>query len=313
MANYKIQSWIIFGVLAVLTSLYFSNLYAASIVSSVAIAALLAGSLRFVMLIGELNFAIAAFVGIGAYSAGVATTMLDISFFLAIILSGIVACIISVIFGSITLRSGGPYFLLIGFAFTEAMRIMFSKMEVLGKTSGMIGIFPPLWLDDWLSLSAVIICLILLFALYAIEKSQFGIILRSIRDNPDVTRTVGVNVLYWKVACFSVASFCAGVAGALQAFSNNVISPGDFSYLLAVFVLAYVKVGGESSIAGSILGAVFLVLLGEFALSMGAGEHIFYGSAIVIAVLFMREGIIGIVFSVIGRIRITRTAKESRA
>jgi branched-chain amino acid transport system permease protein len=312
MANYQIPSWVIFSIFAVLASQYFSGSHSASILNSIAIAALLAGSLRFVMLIGELNFAIAAFVGIGAYSAGVATTMLDISFFLAILTSGVAASLISMVFGSITLRSGGPYFLLIGFAFTEAMRIVYSKTDVLGQTSGMVGIFPPIEFDDWLSLFVIIICLGLLFLMYVIEKSQFGTIFKSIRDNSDVTRTVGINVLYWKVVCFAIASFCAGIAGALQAFVNNVISPGDFGYLLAVFALAYVKVGGESSIAGSILGAIFLVVLSEFALALGAGEHIFYGAAIVIAVLFMREGIVGLVSSTISWITKTRASKEER-
>lgn len=312
MAKFKIQNWLIFIAVAVFCTQYFSGAHSTSIINSIAIAALLAGSLRFVMLIGELNFSIAAFVGIGAYTVGVATTIYGIPFFVALLMSGAAAFVISAIFGSITLRSGGPYFLLIGFAFTEAMRIIFSKTELIGKTSGMVGIFPPIELDNWMSLIVVSISVVLLFSLYIIEKSQFGTILKSIHDNPDVTRTVGIDVLYWKVACFAIASFCAGIAGGLQAFVNNVISPGDFGYLLAVFALAYVKVGGESSIGGSILGAIFLVLLSEYALSLGAGEHIFYGAAIIIAVLFMREGIVGIISSSIGWLKTKRFTKEAK-
>lgn len=312
MAKFKIHNWIVLTLLAISSSFYFSGAHASSLLSAIAIAALLGGSLRFVLLIGELNFAIAAFVGIGAYSAGVATTILEISFWPAIFLGGVAASIVSIIFGSITLRAGGPYFLLIGFAFTEAMRITYSKLEILGQTSGMIGIFPPLSYDNWMSLIVICVVIGLLFLLYAIEKSQFGVILRSIHDNPDVTETVGINVLYWKVTCFAIASFCAGIAGSLQAFVNNVISPGDFGYLLAVFALAYVKVGGESSIAGPILGAIFLVLLSEIALTMGAGEHIFYGAAIVLAVLFMREGIFGLIVYALNFIKTYKVDKEAR-
>lgn len=299
MHKYNIINWASLTVIAIVLSLVLSGSNGANVLCSIAIGSLLAGSLRFVMLIGELNFSIAAFVGIGAYAAGVATTLLNIPFILALLLSGIAACFLSIIFGSITLRAGGAYFLLIGFAFTEAMRIIYSKTAILGQTNGMIGIFPPIKLDHWMPFIVVLICIALLFFLYAIEKSQYGTILRSIRDNPDVTKTVGIHVLFWKVACFAVASFCAGIAGGLQAFVNNVISPGDFNYLVAVFALAYVKVGGESSIAGSIIGSMFLVLLGEFALALGTGEQIFYGAFIVIALLFMPEGIVGAISSIV--------------
>jgi branched-chain amino acid transport system permease protein len=135
---------------------------------------------------------------------------------------------------------------------------------------------------------------VLLFALYAVEKSDFGKALVAIRDNEDIAKTVGLDVLFFKVACFTIASFCAGVAGSLLAFVNNVISPGDFSFLLASFALAYVKVGGESSIFGAVGGAVILVLLGSFALGLGAGEQLFYGGAIILAMLLMPKGLAGL-------------------
>lgn len=75
---------------------------------------------------------------------------------------------------------------------------------------------------------------------------------------------------------------------------NNVISPGDFGFLLAAFALAYVKVGGENNIVGPIVGTVLLVILGSYALGLGGHEHIFYGAAIVLAVLLMPEGITGL-------------------
>ncbi len=83
---------------------------------------------------------------------------------------------------------------------------------------------------------------------------------------------------------------------------NNVISPGDFGFLLSSFALAYVKVGGENSIVGAITGAVILVLLSSYALGLGAGEHFLYGGAIVLAVLLMPTGITGLVSKWYGRL-----------
>ena len=287
--------WAIGTALALGSTLLIGDPYIVSVVNLISIAALTAVSLRFVMLIGELNFATAAFVGIGAYTAGAAVTILDWPFLVAILLAGVVAAAVSALFGFVTLKTKGPYFLLISFAFTEAVRIVYSKSMFLGGNSGMVGIFPPLALDPWMPTFIMAVSAALIFALYAAERSDFGKILIAIRDNENVARTVGLNILLIKVACFALASFAAGIAGSLHAFANSVISPGDFSYLLAAFALAYVKVGGEDSILGPIIGAVLLVSLGSYALGLGGQEHIFYGAAIVLVVLLMPHGLVGLV------------------
>lgn len=289
-------TWWLGGIAAaVAATLLVRDPYIASVVNLIAIAALVAVSLRFVMLMGELNFATAAFVGIGAYTAGATITILQWPFVVALLLGGVVAALVSIVFGYVTLRTKGPYFLLIGFAFTEAVRILYSKTPMLGGTSGMIGIFPPQALDAWMTTFIMAVSGLLILALYGLERSDFGKVLIAIRDNESVARTVGLNILLIKIACFAAASFAAGIAGSLHAFANNVISPGDFGFLLAAFALAYVKVGGEDNIIGPIVGAALLVVLGSYALGLGGDEHIFYGAAIVLAVLLLPEGITGLV------------------
>lgn len=164
----------------------------------------------------------------------------------------------------------------------------------LGGNSGMIGIFPPVELDPWMPTFVMATAGALIFALHVMEQSDFGKVLTAIRDNENVARTVGLNVLLAKIACFAIASFAAGIAGSLHAVVNNVISPGDFSFLLAAFALAYVKVGGEDSIVGPLVGSVLLVILGSYAIGLGGHEHVFYGAAIVLAVLLMPKGITGL-------------------
>jgi branched-chain amino acid transport system permease protein len=80
----------------------------------------------------------------------------------------------------------------------------------------------------------------------------------------------------------------------LHAFAYGVISPGDFGFLLTSIALAAVKVGGERSIAGPILGAILLGVIGSYAIGLGTAELFFYGGAIILGVLFLPEGIIGL-------------------
>lgn len=266
----------------------------ASLVLWLAINVLITASFRFVTLIGELNFAAAGFVGLGAYMAGIGTVSLHWPFLLALAASAVFAGLISLVFGYITLRAKGPYFMLISFAFTEVIRMIYTKTEAIGGSSGMVGIFPPAYLDGYLPAVVVGVVVLLLWTLWFIEKSDFGKVLVAIRNNDAIVETVGINVHLAKVLCLAVSSFVAGIAGALLAFSNNVISPGDFGFLLAVYALAYLKVGGESHILGAVVGAIVLTLLGQFALSFGPYEHIFYGGAIVISVLLLPGGLIGL-------------------
>lgn len=278
-------------------SVFIGSGYTSNLITWIAIAMLSATSMRFVLLIGELNFATAAFYGLGAYSAGVASTMFDAPFVAALIAGGVVAALVSALFGFVTLKTKGPYFLLIGFAFTEVIRIFYSRVNLLGGNSGMVGIFPPAAIAAHLPTVAVGIAGALVLALYWIERSSLGKVFVAIRDNDSVVQSVGINVHAVKVLCFVIASFAAGIAGSLHAFANNVISPADFGFLLSTFALAYLKVGGEDDVLGPLAGAVLLVLLGSFAMSMGAGEHIFYGGAIVLAVLLMPKGVIGLMTS----------------
>ena len=294
MRRLHIPWWTVGAALAIAACFMVKDRYAISVVNLVAISALTAASLRFVMLIGEVSFATSAFVAFGAYGAGFATTVLQWPFPLAMLLGPLVVVVASVVFGLITLRIKGPYFMLIGFAFAEAVRIALGKIAFIGGVSGMGGIFPPRILDPWLSTTVMVVVIALLFGLYAIEKSDFGKVLAAIRDNEDIARTVGLNVLSLKVACFVIGSFCAGVAGSLQAFANSVISPGDFSFLLAAYALAFVKIGGESSIFGAVSGAIILVLISSFALGLGAAEQFVYGGAIVLAMLFLPQGLAGL-------------------
>jgi branched-chain amino acid transport system permease protein len=281
-------------VLITLATLSLGNGYIANLITWMAIAALVASSLRFVTLIGELNFATAAFVGLGAYAAGLAVTVFEWPFFVALALSGLVAAVFGFMFGYVTLKTKGPYFLLIGFAFTEVVRLIYTKLNILGGNSGMVGIFPPEYFGSYFPALAIVLVGIMLVVLYMIEQSHLGKCFIGIRDNDQVVLSVGINVHLTKVLCLTVGAFAAGLAGGLTAFVNNVISPGDFSFLLSTFALAYLKVGGEDHPVGPVAGAVLLVFLSSVSLSFGGEDHIFYGLAIVLTVLLMPKGVIGL-------------------
>jgi branched-chain amino acid transport system permease protein len=119
--------------------------------------------------------------------------------------------------------------------------------------------------------------------------------LKAIQNNDAVAESVGIDVLKIKIICLAVASLAAGIGGALFAHGNRVISPGDFSFLVAVYALAYVKIGGETQFSGAIIGATLLTLLNQYVISFGHFEHLFFGGAIVVAMLILPNGLMGLV------------------
>ena len=75
-----------------------------------------------------------------------------------------------------------------------------------------------------------------------------------------------------------------------------MIAPGDFGFLLPVFALANVKIGGDSQPLGAVLGAVILSVLSQLMIGFGAEDTLLYGAAIVLTMLFMPRGVVGLLF-----------------
>jgi branched-chain amino acid transport system permease protein len=279
---------------AVLTfALLTQDEYSQHLVMWIGLNAVLAVGLRFVLLVGETNIATGAFYGMGAYVGAVCTVNFGVPFPLALLAGGIVAVVVSIGFGLVTLRTKGPYFMLISFAFTEVTRLIYTRINYLGGNSGIMGVFPPQVLDPWMPALTVLLCGSLILALYLCERSDLGRVFRAIENNDALVETVGISVVSIKLLCLVLASFAVGVTGALHAHIYNVISPGDFSYLVPVFALAYVKIGGDSHVLGAVLGAALLTLVAEALQGAGALEQILFGGAIVAGMLLLPDGLWG--------------------
>jgi branched-chain amino acid transport system permease protein len=295
------QALLVIGIAAAIAAAFVDR-FASNVLMWIAMNALLASSLRFVMLVGEFNMAVVAFYALGAYSSAIATTAWKLPLLVSVFGGAAFAALFAVAFGYVTMRVKGPYFMLISFAFAEVLRLLLSRWDAVGGNNGIVGIFPPQWLDAYFPAVTVGVVVLLLAAMYAIERSHAGKVFSAIRSNDAIPRSVGIDVLAVKVACLAVASFAAGLGGAFYAHANNVISPGDFTFLVSVFALAYVKLGGESDPAGPVLGAIVLTLLAQFLMRYGHREHLFYGTAILLGMLVLPNGVLG----VLKRLRVIR-------
>ena len=136
-----------------------------------------------------------------------------------------------------------------------------------------------------------------LFILYRLEKSNLGFTWITIREADKVAGAVGINVLKYKVINFSIASFFAGIGGALLAHSEQTLSAqasSVFGVMTTIYFLVYMVVGGKSSFMGPIVGAVVLSLTMELTRPMQEYQPMIIGAIAITVVMLLPEGLVSI-------------------
>ena len=143
-------------------------------------------------------------------------------------------------------------------------------------------------------------------------RSRPGRALGTVRDSEVAAAVMGVDVVRYKAAAFTVSSMYAGLGGVLMALAFGRIVPESFGFLLSVDFLVMIVIGGAGSVGGAAAGAVFVTALplvlnhysGSLPLlaepgsgGVGASEfsRFVYGAAIVAVLLFARDGLAGLV------------------
>ena len=143
-------------------------------------------------------------------------------------------------------------------------------------------------------------------------RSRPGRALATVRDSEVAAAVMGVDVVRYKAAAFTISSMYAGLGGVLTALAFGRIVPESFGFLLSVDFLVMIVIGGAGSVGGAAAGAVFVTALplvlnhysGSLPLlaepgsgGLGASElsRFLYGAAIVAVLLFARDGLAGLV------------------
>jgi branched-chain amino acid transport system permease protein len=142
-------------------------------------------------------------------------------------------------------------------------------------------------------------------------RSRPGRALTTLRDSEVAAEVMGVDVVRYKAAAFTVSSMYAGLGGVLYALAFGRIVPESFGFLLSVDLLVMIVIGGAGSVGGAAAGALFVTALplvlnhysGSLPLlaepgsgGVGAAEfsRFIYGAAIVAVLLFARDGLAGL-------------------
>lgn len=215
---------------------------------------------------GQISLGHAGFFALGAYFTVLSMTHLHLPFLLALLLGAFIAAFFGFILGLPALRLEGPYLAIATLGFGMAITQVIGRWQVFGGRMGLEA--PPLTLFTYILDSdrqryflIVTITFLMILAARNLMKTRVGRAFIAIRDSDIAAETMGVNLVYYKTLAFAVSAFYAGVAGGLFAFLLGFINPSTFNFILSIYFLAFVIVGGLGSIFGSIMGGIVMTWL----------------------------------------------------
>ena len=265
--------------------------------------------------VGCFNAAAPAFFGFGAYSTAILTMRAHWPFWLTFPFAGVIAAIIAVLIGYPGLKVKGTQFFILTLAFCELTTWIYSSwLKVFGGAIGLTPIPQPLIqifglkIDFSTSLLpyyylAFLLALATAFVYFKIHRSRLGRVLDNVGNNEDLLANTGISVFAQKQIVFVIASFFAGLAGAIYAPYMTVVSPGQFTTAQGMLIFLGVIVGGVANPLGAIIGTVFMAVLYVLLQKYSQYQPLIWGPILILTLLFMPFGLVGLPKMIIERIK----------
>ncbi|WP_395154274.1 ATP-binding cassette domain-containing protein [Ilumatobacter sp.] len=255
---------------------------------------------------GQVSVAHAAFGAIGGYTVGYLYLEHDVGLLPGLVVGVLLSALAGLIVGLPALRLSTEFLILLTLATQTIILTLVTTNSSLGGTYGLQGltglsvfgdelILPSDFLPYLFALAVIVYLIVRRFG-----ESPYGRVLRGIREDEVVCRSLGKNVFVYKLTVFSVTAAIAGLAGVLLAAQTQLASPSLFSFDQSTAIIAMVILGGSGNLLGSVLGATLLVLLTPFfqnVLSFAPEKSslwrlIAYGAVLVVVMLVRPQGLL---------------------
>ncbi|MBS4214970.1 branched-chain amino acid ABC transporter permease [Neobacillus rhizophilus] len=303
-----------------LAPLFVNNAFSFKL-SEIFILVLFASSFQFIArTAGMFSLGHAAFYGVGAYASAVLVQK-GYSIFFVLLMAGVIAFLLSMIIGYLSLRSTGIYFAMLTLSLAQVVYLVIYRTPALGGQDGIPGILAqPINLFGWeLDISRpekyyyviFFTVVVSIFILYILTNSSLGHFLRSIRENSVRTSSLGINVKRYQILAFGIAGFFGGVSGALLSPLEGIITPETLSWTQSALPLIIVLIGGINSFWGPIVGAITFEMLYSLTIDSGA-SNIYLGIILLAIVLLFPDGVIGVGRRFISMLRTSFSKKKGR-
>jgi neutral amino acid transport system permease protein len=227
---------------------------------------------------GLLNFGQVGFLAIAAYGVGTGVTYLDLPIGVSIVLGLGLAVLLALLLGIPTLRLRADYLAIVTIASSEVIRLVARSAvlrDVTGGSSGLTGFaggfyrlnpfpngtygFGPFEYNEsrtWLLVCGWTLVTLGSILVFLLMRSPWGRVLKAIREDEDAVRSLGKNVVGYKMQSLILGGLFGALAGFIFALANSSIQPDNYSTLLTFFAYTALIMGGTARIIGPVLGAV---------------------------------------------------------
>lgn len=269
---------------------------------------------------GQISLGHGAFFAIGGYATAVLIAKLAVPFWAAVPVAGLASLFVGLLIGLPALRLEMLYLALATFSLAIAVPQLLKNKFVEGWTGGVLGLQIPkvqpwtaigLNRDQTIYLYALIVALLVFVMTVGLLRGRVGRALEAIRDHPLAAETMGVDVSRYKTAAFGVSALFTGIAGGIGAVVTSFVAPDSYSFFLSITLLVGAVIGGLKSVFGALFGAVFVVLMPNYAEQISqAAPWAIYGLFLIAFMYFMPNGVMGVLHA--ARARFARPHPESR-
>lgn len=280
---------------AILIKLNVINAYTAQIITLSGVNAIMALSVNIICgITGQLSLGQAGFMAIGAYSTILFTQNAGCPIFISVILAGLVTALFGFLIGFPTLKLDGDYLAIVTLGFGEIIRVVLVNLKSLTGGPNGKSFATKLSFDATLAYLVIIGTLILLIVLIMnFIRSTYGRAILAVRDDEIAANSSGIPVFRYKMIGFVIASFVAGIGGALYVCLIGFVKPEQASFNNSINYLIYVVLGGMGSTTGSVLAAFVLTYLQEFLRFLKNFRLLIYPVILIIVMLFRPQGLLG--------------------
>ena len=273
---------------------------------------------------GQISLGHSAFYAVGAYTAAILMDKLDMPYYATLPIAALMCFIVGYLFGLPALKLEGHYLALATFALALSVPQILKYKWLEDLTGGVQGIVLskpevpfglPLNEDQWLYYYCLVVMVFLYWAAANILNSRSGRAMMAIRDQYMAADTMGIDTALYKTVTFGISAAYTGVAGALSASAIAFVAPDSFNFFLSIKFLIGLVVGGVGSLAGSVVGGIFYVLVdnsaqalstfvkNDLGLPFDLSAYTVFGVILIVLMYLMPMGIVGGVYLALRRLR----------
>ncbi len=298
-------------VVAVVAPFFLPAYWVSALLTQMLFLGIVAASLIFLSAYGGMvSLAQVAVYGIAGFVLGNATTNgntkglnLGWSPWWGIVLGIAIAVAVALLFGALSSRSVGIYFLMITLTYSVIANLFFGQVTDLSGFGGISGIPAPSWIGsvDAHQNRLYYVALVVAFAVYVLlrylVRTPFGLTLQGLRDDPVRMSSLGYNVALHRTIAFAFAGFIAAIGGVLFVWWNGHIDPASIDLGATIDVLVIAVVGGLYRLEGAWVGALFFVIINNYSQRIGfigPRFHTLIGAIFLVIVLVSPGGLVGL-------------------